>query len=69
MRDLQAIGSNREERDMRLTIIGAIVAALFVGGIAHAADKIIHDAEYYVLERQHAQKWADDDKAVDARLA
>ncbi len=32
-------------------------------------DKIIHDAEYYVLERQHAKQWAADNAAVDARLA
>ena len=30
---------------------------------------ITHDADYYVLEAQHAQQWAEDDKAVDARLA
>ena len=45
----------------------AISVAMLVP--AKAADKIIHDAEYYVLERQHAKKWAEDNKAVDARLA
>ena len=31
--------------------------------------KIIHDAEYYVLDAQHGQKWAAEDKDLDARLA
>ena len=30
---------------------------------------IIHDAEYYILEAQNGQKWAAEDKALDAKLA
>ncbi|WP_068113403.1 sulfatase-like hydrolase/transferase [Tropicimonas marinistellae] len=30
---------------------------------------IIHDAEYYILEAQHAEQWAADDAAVDEMLA
>ena len=30
---------------------------------------IAHDAEYYILEAQHAEQWAEDDSAVDAMLA
>jgi arylsulfatase len=33
------------------------------------ADDIIHDAEYYVLEALHGEQWAQDDKAIDARIA
>jgi len=29
---------------------------------------IAHDAEYYILEAQHAEQWAEDNAAVDARL-
>jgi len=29
---------------------------------------IAHDAEYYILESQHAEQWAKDDAVVDARL-
>ncbi|MGI9520053.1 MAG: sulfatase-like hydrolase/transferase [Hyphomicrobiaceae bacterium] len=54
---------------MRLSILGATIAAFFATGIAHATDEVIHDAEYYVLERQHSPQWADDDKAVEAMLA
>lgn len=36
---------------------------------ADAADEIIHDAEYYILQSQHADQWTKDDAAVDAKLA
>jgi arylsulfatase len=31
--------------------------------------KIIHDAEYYVLEAQHGEKWSADDNKIDKKLA
>jgi arylsulfatase A-like enzyme len=34
-----------------------------------AAKDIVHDAEYYVLERQNADKWAADNQTVDQKLA
>ena len=34
-----------------------------------AEDKIIHDAEYYILQAQNGEKWAADDKEVDKKLA
>jgi arylsulfatase len=34
-----------------------------------AADKLTHDAEYYILEAQNGEKWAADDKAVEEKLA
>ena len=37
---------------------------------AHVQAKdIIHDAEHYVLEAQHGEKWAKEDKTLDKRLA
>jgi arylsulfatase len=36
---------------------------------AHATDKIIHDAEYYILEAQNAERWAADNKQIDQKLA
>jgi len=56
---------------MRAVIGKTVIAALFgllVVGVASAQD-IVHDAEYYILEAQNAQQWAEDDRAVDARLA
>ena len=34
-----------------------------------SAQQIVHDAEYYVLEAQHADEWAAEDADLDARLA
>ena len=34
-----------------------------------ATSQIVHDSEYYVLEAQNGEKWAADDKLVDAKLA
>ncbi len=36
---------------------------------AYAQDKVIHDAEYYILEAQNGKKWAADDKTIDKKLA
>lgn len=36
---------------------------------AKAAAPIVHDAEYYILDAQNGQKWAAQDKKLDARLA
>ncbi len=31
--------------------------------------KLVHDSEYYILEAQHGERWTEDDKAVNAKLA
>ena len=51
---------------MKLTIV-ALIFSIF-SATPTLADDIIFDAEYYVLERQHAEKWAEEDKAIDKRL-
>jgi arylsulfatase len=33
------------------------------------AQKIIHDAEYYILKAQHGDKWAEQDKEIQKKLA
>ncbi len=35
----------------------------------HAANQIIHDAEYAIIEAQNGKAWATDDKAIDKKLA
>ncbi len=50
-----------------LTIL-ATTALVFGTGTAQAADKIVHDAEYYILKAQHRKQWAADNRAVDAKL-
>ncbi len=49
-----------------ITIVGFLLAG--PGGV-WAKDKIVHDAEYYILEAQNGEKWAADDKAIDKKLA
>jgi hypothetical protein len=53
-------------------IITLTVLALFSALVpAHAQEqkpRMVHDAEYYVLEAQHGQKWAGEDKELNAKL-
>ena len=46
------------------------IAVLALSGIftASAQDKIVHDAEYYILKAQHGDKWAQEDKEIQKRL-
>jgi len=46
-----------------------IFAIVFSPATVVAANQIVHDAEYYILEAQNAKKWAADDKVVDKKLA
>lgn len=51
----------------RFTIISFLIAGALLGlGLAQS---IPHDAEYYILEVQNREKWAADDKVIDAKLA
>jgi hypothetical protein len=33
------------------------------------SDKIVHDAEYYIVELQNREKWAAEDADLEVRLA
>ena len=46
----------------------AVALSSFAAATVSAAD-IVHDAEYYVLEAQHGEAWAVEDKDLDAKLA
>jgi len=37
--------------------------------VSSASNKLVHDAEYYILKAQSGQKWAADDKAVNKKLS
>ncbi|MBW1971112.1 MAG: sulfatase-like hydrolase/transferase, partial [Deltaproteobacteria bacterium] len=51
-------------------LLAAIATMVFSLSIGLAkAKEIIHDAEYYVLEAQHGDKWAAQDKELDKKLA
>ena len=49
-------------------VMAAIAFAMCGPGIV-SSKEIIHDAEYYVLEAQHGEKWAAEDKEFDKKLA
>jgi len=59
---------NRFQSSLASTALIALAAICCIPTIA-SADAIVHDAEYYILEAQNAEKWSADDKAVDAKLA
>ena len=43
--------------------------ALTVSSVFVQAKDIVHDAEFFVLKAQHGERWAKEDKALDAKLA
>ena len=55
-------------KNIILILIGMVFIAAGCGTV-EAQSKIIHDAEYYILEAQHGDKWAVEDKALDKKLA
>ena len=42
---------------------------ILAGAGAVAQKKIVHDAEYYILEAQNGEKWEAEDKDLDMKLA
>ena len=49
--------------------VAVVLACVFATTTAAQDNKIVHDAEFYVLEAQHGDKWAAEDKDLDAKLA
>ena len=47
----------------------ALMSAPVGSVFAAKTTEIIHDAEYYVLEAQHGEKWVAEDKALKEKLA
>ena len=55
---------------MRKTILQVLVFCMIFGiQSINAQNKIVHDAEYYVIEAQNGERWATEDVALDNRLA
>jgi len=52
-----------------LTALASLMVTLPGQTQVRAQDAIVHDAEYYILEAQNAEKWAAEDEALDAALA
>lgn len=49
--------------------IAASISLAFACYAAAETGSIIHDAEFYVLEAQHGEKWKAEDEAIDRKLA
>jgi arylsulfatase len=56
---------NRKWLAVGFTVLLLVTSAATV----QAKDKIVHDAEYYILEAQNGEKWAKEDEALDKKLA
>ena len=66
-------GSHRRNAVFKNAGAVALIAGLLVVDQTAFAQvdkpKIIHDAEYYILEAQHGERWATEDCDLDAKLA
>jgi len=49
-------------------LVSVVVMLGFTAATAAAAKEIVHDAEYYVLEAQHGEKWAAQDAELQKKL-
>jgi len=56
------------KRTLLVTALSLILISFF-SITPQAEDKIVHDAEYYILEAQHGEKWTAEDKELDKKLA
>ncbi|MCZ6837090.1 MAG: hypothetical protein O7G85_15035, partial [Planctomycetota bacterium] len=46
----------------------AIFASLTGSAFGQSGSRIIHDAEFDILEAQHGTRWAAEDREIEARL-
>ena len=52
--------------------LNRLACATFIAGIfmsSASLAEIVHDSEHYILKAQHGERWAAEDKEVDAKLA
>ncbi len=52
-----------------LCAVFCATAVITAGSPASAANKIVHDAEYYILEAQNGEQWKTEDVELDKKLA
>ena len=56
----------------RVTIVVLSLQLFLIAGTAWAqpkSERIVHDAEYYILEAQNGEKWSVEDDQLDKKLA
>jgi arylsulfatase len=49
--------------------VTGLLAAGLISTQVNAAKPLVHDAEYYILEKQNGERWAQEDKALDGKLS
>ena len=54
---------------LRITIMCFVAGLTGAQVWAQQGSKIVHDAEYYILDAKHGEKWAAEDKELDQKLA
>jgi arylsulfatase len=61
----------KDNKIYQLLLICATLTFLLGAGVAATKEdgKIVHDAEYYILEAQNGERWAAEDKELDRKLA
>jgi arylsulfatase len=59
---------HQEKGTSAMRIVVAIITALTLVAAEGMAKDIVHDAEHYLLEAQHSEKWSSEDEAIDAKL-
>ena len=59
------------KRKIIFSLTAVTILAFFLAGMASAKEsaKIIHDAEYGKVLKQHGDAWASEDKELEKRLA
>ena len=50
-------------------VVGALLFFVVDAQATKKSNQIVHDAEFYILEAQNGEKWAAEDKKLDAKLA
>jgi len=59
-------------KKLSVTVISAMlftVLAISGAQASGSSGKIVHDAEYYILEAQNGEKWAGEDRELDQKLS
>ena len=57
------------KRVTSLVLVALSMSGCFSAPLLAQESKVVHDAEYYILESQNKQKWSAEDKELDAKLA
>ena len=60
--------THRSMSSLLRAAVGFFCIGLLATGV-QAAEPLIHDAEYYILAKQHGEAWAKEDKALEQTLA